>query len=477
MPRNSAGVYTLPLGNPVIPNTIIESDGWANPTLSDIGNEITNSLDRSGRGGMTGPFGVVDGSPSAPGLRFTTDPNNGLYREGVDDWWLVAGSVPVVEITPTLVSVPDGIDLQLLTAIPPNAASAVRKDYVDAAFDAADLVFLKKSGGTMTGPITFDSDAPNGLVFKNATSIYTFVDSLAVYLPAGKSWAWNGVPGFLGGIDDGGIFSLTNVIQFTKATAGTVKYRNFANTTYLWGVGVSGVADDLFGVYNYALSQWAMYFAPNNGAATFLSEIYAGGNLTFKDVQGPRFKGEDGSDKWWIVTSGNPGDDGIGMYNLGTGTHAWFVRSDNSVLFASDIGVTGYSKAVGGIRQGTDGGIGTNITTYESGGVAFTRIRTEVNGIWSSPYGEVLFASNGAVTLGGLLTVNNDILATGTIACNNSGVGFRSSQDGVGFARFRTEAEKAVIEAFNWPASVGARCSLDAVGVFRAKQFTATPNP
>jgi microcystin-dependent protein len=55
MPRNSSGVYTLPAGNPVAGDTTIDTE-WANPTMSDIGNEITNSLPRDGSAGMTGPL-------------------------------------------------------------------------------------------------------------------------------------------------------------------------------------------------------------------------------------------------------------------------------------------------------------------------------------------------------------------------------------------------------------------------------------
>ena len=104
MPRDSSGVYTLPPSNPVVTNTPIQAGGWANPTLSDIGNEITNSLDRAGRGGMTGPFGIVDGTLAAPGLRWTTDPDNGLRRTGVNTWTLVAGAVDVAEVTPSTFS-------------------------------------------------------------------------------------------------------------------------------------------------------------------------------------------------------------------------------------------------------------------------------------------------------------------------------------------------------------------------------------
>ena len=47
IPRNPNGDYILPAGNPVVSGTIIDTD-WANPTLADIANEITNSLSRNG---------------------------------------------------------------------------------------------------------------------------------------------------------------------------------------------------------------------------------------------------------------------------------------------------------------------------------------------------------------------------------------------------------------------------------------------
>jgi len=101
MPRDVAGVYSLPSSNPVVTLTPIQSSGWANPTMSDIGNEITNSLDRAGRGGMTGPFGVQDGTVTAPGLRFTLDTSNGLWRSATNTWALVAAGVATLQISST----------------------------------------------------------------------------------------------------------------------------------------------------------------------------------------------------------------------------------------------------------------------------------------------------------------------------------------------------------------------------------------
>lgn len=47
MPRDVSGVYTLPAGNPVIPNTIIATN-WANTTMDDIAAALTASLSIDG---------------------------------------------------------------------------------------------------------------------------------------------------------------------------------------------------------------------------------------------------------------------------------------------------------------------------------------------------------------------------------------------------------------------------------------------
>ncbi len=55
MPRDSGGAYTLPAGNPVAADTLIDA-AWANSTLSDLGNEMSNTLHKDGRVSMTGPL-------------------------------------------------------------------------------------------------------------------------------------------------------------------------------------------------------------------------------------------------------------------------------------------------------------------------------------------------------------------------------------------------------------------------------------
>ena len=107
MPRNGSGVYTLPAGNPVVPGTTIESS-WANSTLEDVANELTNSLSRTGAGGMLAPFRIADGNVSAPGLSYLNETNSGLYRSGAGSVWMSILGVNVGQFSTTGLTIPSG---------------------------------------------------------------------------------------------------------------------------------------------------------------------------------------------------------------------------------------------------------------------------------------------------------------------------------------------------------------------------------
>lgn len=125
MPRDSSGNYTLPAGNPVITGTTITSD-WANNTMSDLGNEMTDSLSRSGQGGMLAPLPFVDGSQTEPGITFQLEPNLGWFRPSnavialaalgdihmqydatISRLQLTLGANPSVGLFPTAVGIPN----------------------------------------------------------------------------------------------------------------------------------------------------------------------------------------------------------------------------------------------------------------------------------------------------------------------------------------------------------------------------------
>jgi len=53
MSRNGSGQYNLPSGNPVVTGTTISSV-WANTTLTDIANALTQSVSADGQTPMSG---------------------------------------------------------------------------------------------------------------------------------------------------------------------------------------------------------------------------------------------------------------------------------------------------------------------------------------------------------------------------------------------------------------------------------------
>lgn len=84
MSRNASGTFNLVAGNPVATNTLIES-AWANTTMDDLAAGLTDSLSRSGAGGMLAPLKGVDGTVTLPAFSFTNFPNQGLYAAASGD--------------------------------------------------------------------------------------------------------------------------------------------------------------------------------------------------------------------------------------------------------------------------------------------------------------------------------------------------------------------------------------------------------
>ena len=104
MSRNGSGTYTLPSGNPVVSGTLIEAT-WANTTLSDIASSLTDSLSRSGQGGMTAALRLFDGTSSVPGLAWGSETTTGFYRAGAGDTRLVVTGSQVMQFLSTGVAI------------------------------------------------------------------------------------------------------------------------------------------------------------------------------------------------------------------------------------------------------------------------------------------------------------------------------------------------------------------------------------
>lgn len=104
--RDTQGNYSLYTpGNPVVSGTTISST-WANNTLGDIKSEITNSLDRSGRGGMWAPLRVTNENKDHPSYSWTAETNSGWYRAGTNDFRFSVAGTDRLQISSAGISVP-----------------------------------------------------------------------------------------------------------------------------------------------------------------------------------------------------------------------------------------------------------------------------------------------------------------------------------------------------------------------------------
>lgn len=83
--RNGSGTYSLYTpGNPVTTSTTITSS-WANNSLNDIATALTDSLSRSGSGGMLASLRGVNGTVGSPAFSWTSETNSGWYRNAAGD--------------------------------------------------------------------------------------------------------------------------------------------------------------------------------------------------------------------------------------------------------------------------------------------------------------------------------------------------------------------------------------------------------
>lgn len=142
MPRDANGSYTLPSGNPVTSGTTIEAT-WANTTLDDIRQAMTDSLDRYGRGGMQVPFRFTDGTLAAPGISWSGEISTGFFRAGAADMQVSVGGVAVMRFTTAGAHIWDGTGWVLLTS----------------------GGYLPLTGGTLTGDLTIASASTPEVLF------------------------------------------------------------------------------------------------------------------------------------------------------------------------------------------------------------------------------------------------------------------------------------------------------------------------
>lgn len=188
MARDSAGTYSLPAGNPVVSGETISSTVHNN-TMADIAAELTDSLSRSGKGGMSAPLELVDGTEAAPGLSFNNEVSSGLYRAATDDLRFSSTNQDVFRWTDARVGAV-GVPLAIWDSTVSSLLAEIEHDDTDLrvrSLDHGAPVYLtgEDTGGTERLIAGGDPDGAASLYYTGAAAVSTTNTGINVFTQAG----------------------------------------------------------------------------------------------------------------------------------------------------------------------------------------------------------------------------------------------------------------------------------------------------
>lgn len=213
MSRNGSGTYTLPSGNPVVSGTLIEAT-WANSTLSDIASALTDSLSRSGQGGMTAALRLFDGTSSVPGLAWGSETTTGWYRAGAGDMRLVVTGSEIMRYQSTGVGITGTLSVSGNTTLSGGTSNGV-------AYLNGSKVLTSGSALTFDGTTLANTTADNSINYKAKAA--SGVLRLSGYTPA-----YSG-----------------SLLEATNAAESAYAQLTSAASTFVWSINGSGQAATL----------------------------------------------------------------------------------------------------------------------------------------------------------------------------------------------------------------------------------------
>lgn len=209
MSRDANGNYNLPTGNPVITDTVITSD-WANDTMSDIRTEITNSLDRQGRGGMLAPLKGVDGTKTTPMFSFTNEFNSGWYRAGAGDVRMSIKAKDAITIKENFVLTLTAGEFTVTSGIYNLNGAGLELDGTDLYIGDKATGDLVLSTGNLTAALVPFDPALAGIL--TATDVQTAIDQVSAgaqtYRSVDQTGGGDLIAGVMNEILDGGTYDL-----------------------------------------------------------------------------------------------------------------------------------------------------------------------------------------------------------------------------------------------------------------------------
>ncbi len=299
MPRDTAGNYTLPAGNPVASGEII-SASWANSTMNDLGQSLSASLDRYGRGGMLAPFQFTDGTESAPGATWSNEPTTGLYRAAYGDLRFTLTGTDVQRWTSANSYLWRNSQWEeILTQTGGGGSTTINNLVVTGSFTSPGI----DDNATSTA-ITIDASQNVGIGTNVPTyTLHTIGDSLLVHDPDGSNTALVAVGsgGTSNVLIDGDTIQMrgeTGAVQVTKDASGNVGIGTGSPNAAL---NVSSTVNPTFRLDNPSgIARFNMY-----DSATFVGQIAAstGNGLELSAVGGRNISAYTNSQERMVITS------------------------------------------------------------------------------------------------------------------------------------------------------------------------------
>lgn len=181
MARNGSGTYSLPSGNPVVGGTTISST-WANTTLSDIANELTNSMARDGQSPPTANLpmggykltGLANGS-AATDSATVDNVNKYALNQGASDPGAIGAYALWADSGNSLIKQRNAANTGWITI------GSLLKSFSDSSYEShASAAITLASTATMVKADTVD--AQRGSSYSGTTGLYTApVDGLYTF--------------------------------------------------------------------------------------------------------------------------------------------------------------------------------------------------------------------------------------------------------------------------------------------------------
>lgn len=386
MPRNSSGTYSLYTpGNPVVTNTVISST-WANNTLADLASALTDSLSRTGDGGMQAPLQLTNGAVGAPALTWATETTSGWYRASAGNFRFSISAADVLTLTAAAVTIASP------TVIGSATGGAQGAGTINATGVYDDGVLLaNQTGANPTGSV--------GLSAVNGVATTFMRSDGAPALSVSIVPTWTGEHKFSGTLTGDSYTSMSGIsLSKSGGTDPVIWFRNsgaaaaqknwamFANTASFNFViyDDSGLNQrDILAVGRSAGAITSLAFGntTNNPTYSFLGTGASafGGDVTFT-VGSSRGVGYRGMPSRTITTSDSTAatDNGRSILFTGAGSQTFTVDSDFGaaenicVVLNGGTGALSIAESLSGTMTWLNGGgsLSTGTRTLAIGGIA-----------------------------------------------------------------------------------------------------------